>query len=244
MYRSIPAESLLILLPLFLLGCTATTYRLHPRFKERFEQSRTVAIIQPQMKICRLTAGGVSEFMYEWSMQSGDLASKLLSERLAGLFAKRVAFIDPLDLDGEGRDFIDSQIGMFFTVSSSVVEHDFKRKKKRAGREDQSFRYTLGPEVSRLKEFAPDADLFLFCAAQKSIWTPGRVSMAVVNGLVGFFMPVGSDWMALAVIDADTGDVLWFDYVNKPGDLRDQNVLDKILTKVFYHLSETRSQGE
>jgi hypothetical protein len=98
-------------------------------------------------------------------------------------------------------------------------------------------RYTLGSEVSRLKQFAPDADLFLFCAGQKYIWTPGRISLSLLSGFMGFFMPVGSDWMVLGVVDAETGDILWFDYVDRLGDLRDVNIVNNIFDKIFYRLS-------
>ena len=235
-FSSVVVRAGLIFVPLFLFGCTATTYRAHPRFQERFDESKTVAVIQPRMRVYQLTAGGVSEFMYEWSVRSQETAAKIIAEKTAGRLSKRVTFINPPDF-GRERDLFDSQAGMFSTVSKSVVDHTYKNKTVFRHKVDD-FQYTLGSEVQQLKQFAPDADLFIFCAGQKYIWTPGRVSLAFVSGALGFFMPAGSEWLILGVVDGKTGDLLWFDYVNKPGDLRDRHVLERLLEQIFERLSQ------
>ena len=73
------ACSVVLFLALGLLaGCAPATYLTHPQFEERARLIKTVALMPPDMKLYRLTAGGVTELMDEWSEQGRRNAGSAL----------------------------------------------------------------------------------------------------------------------------------------------------------------------
>ena len=63
--RAVPLT--LVLALGLLAGCAIAPYRAHPQFEERSRTIKTVALLPPDVKVYRLTAGGVRELMDEWS---------------------------------------------------------------------------------------------------------------------------------------------------------------------------------
>jgi len=227
---------LLVLLICFIPGC-ATTHRTNPKFAKYFETPKKVAIVTPDIKINKLTAGGVSELIDEWSEQAkGKVLSAMQSE------LKKFPYITVLRLDEEklntqDKDFFKEEKGLFNALAYSIVAHTYLPGST-FQHKISNFDYTFGEEISKLSMKA-QSDALLFCAGTNYIWTAGRVCLATAGILVtavtgvAVIVPAGPEWLAVSLVDAKTGDVLWFDYVILPGDLRDEYVDTQQMKRVF-----------
>ena len=89
-----------------------------------------------------------------------------------------------------------------------------------------------------------DYDAILFCAGKNYIWTKGRISLSLFGILVSaatgvpVIVPAGPEWIAIALVDGRSGDLIWFDYRPMPGDLRKAEVVEKLVKKIFKSLTE------
>ncbi|MBF0523165.1 MAG: hypothetical protein HQL24_08940 [Candidatus Omnitrophica bacterium] len=233
---------LLVFLILSLYGCSTVTYRKSPRFENYFDQSKTIGVISPGVKIYSLTAGGIDQYNDEWSIQSKEKILRLIKEKLETVSNSKVAYIDEKQLNESQKDLVSEQNGMFFTVAHSIIAHtylpvsQFPYKVK-------NFDYTMGDEVGDLNSIA-NVDTLLFCSGRNYIWTTGRVSLSIFGALLGaatgvcVIVPAGPEWIVLSLVDAKTGEVIWFNYKPMPGDLRNEDVDKKIIDELFKDFPE------
>ncbi|MEW5894943.1 MAG: hypothetical protein AB1650_04185 [Candidatus Omnitrophota bacterium] len=230
---------LLLVVPL-LTGCV-TTYRSHPSFQQSFNTSETIAIISPHMKMHQLTAGGIPQYMEDWSRKSKEETSLALKDHVEEILQKKTLFIDGKDFTDAQKMVLDQQAGMFYVVATSVLMHTYESPFK-FPHKIKKFDYSLGPEVAQLKQFAPEANIFIFCSGQNFIWTAGRVCMSVVGAALGIQLMPGSEWIVVGLVDANSGDLLWFDYVPMPGDLREHKVVDVVIKKLLSRIERRRKK--
>jgi hypothetical protein len=223
----------------FLSGCaTIPHYRVNPAFKGYFGEPKTIAIMPPDVKIHRLTAGGVSELMDGWSQQAESAILKAIKNEMRLLSSTELTLIDDSSLQENSRDFLKEQQGLFNAVAFSIISHTyipestFRHKLK-------NFDYTLGSEISGISEIV-ECDAILFSSGCNYIWTAGRTSLQFFALLVGaatgvtIIIPAGPEWIMLSLVDAKSGDVIWFDYIAMPGDLRKDIVASRSIAKLFY----------
>lgn len=177
------------------------------------------------IKMYRLTAGGVDEYVDEWTSQAKTNAQASLDAELKSVSNLAWANLDSESLTEEQKDFLREQEGLFKAIAYSIVQHTYvpetgiKEQKK-------NFDYTIGEEVSRVMEFAP-GDTLLFYSGRNYIWTAGRVMMYLFASTVFgqnamYIVPPGQEWLMVSLVDAKSGDVIWFNYKPMPGDLRNE----------------------
>ncbi|MFA4889821.1 MAG: hypothetical protein WC628_09655 [Candidatus Omnitrophota bacterium] len=225
----------ILILTLFVSGC-ATTYRTNPSFANYFDVHKSIAIMPPDMRICRLTAGGVSELVDEWSLDSKTKILELLKEELASSHAMKLTYFKEEKLSQQDKDYFKEEDGLFDTVTYSIIAHTYTPESTFAHKL-KNFDYTLGPEVSRLSAIS-GCDTLLFCSGRNYIWTAGRTALSIFGMLAGaatgvsIIVPAGPEWFAFALVDAKSGDIIWFDHVPFPGDLRNKEIVRKHIKRI------------
>lgn len=230
-------------------GCAPLTYRANNEFKSYFVQKKKVLVLSPNMKIFQLTAGGVDQYKDDWSVGSKNFMAAELKAELESFNTIDFVQLDNNVLSESNRRFIEQQNGIFYIVAHSVVTHTyesptfFKHK-------IENFDYTLGEELSAFKDIV-DAEAILFIDGRNYIWTAGRASLAFLSGAVGLFtgvyvpVPAGKEWLTASLVDIKTGDLLWFNYLAMPGDMRMEKTVRRLSKKLFRDFpKEWRDEGK
>jgi len=215
-------------------GC-ASTLRTAPNYSEHIKSVKTVAVLPPDVKVYKITAGGVRELMDEWSDEAKQATTEALQKHLGSLYAYQIKIISEKELKASHHELWESNQGLYSAVAREALLHayigpeQFPYKAK-------VFDYTLGPDVSELAK-AYGADLLVFVYGYDHDSTVGRtvlkawnliVSTAISNSPVIMADPSA---MMLGVVNGTTGDLEWFKVT--PGDLqcsfRDPKKVDSIV---------------
>ena len=107
----------------------------------------------------------------------------------------------------------------------------------------KNFDYTLGPDAATLVE-GIGADAFLIVVATDYVETGGRVALIVLGVLASVVAgaPVGPTMsptsVILALVEARTGSILWFNQVASGANLRDPQSDAELVDVVMKGLAE------
>ncbi len=225
-----------------LAGCVTAPkpYRVAPGFQERLPTIKTVALLPADVKVYELGAGGTRELMDEWSDKARENVLDSIHKRVGqgGLLALKE--FDPAQdpaVDEEVRDVR----ALYEAVSSSVITHTYALETVFQTKKDR-FDYTLGP-LPKVAQ-AADADALLFVYAVDHISSGGRVALNIFTVLVGaaagvIIVPAGgATVVTAALVDAKTGDLLWFNARASRGghDLREAASAESLINDTFAEL--------
>ncbi|SDZ26212.1 hypothetical protein SAMN04487939_12820 [Lysobacter sp. yr284] len=190
----------------------------------------SVVLIEPDIELSLVSAGGLAEPRKEWSDAARNLYPQAVRELLAGSKAERRDDYDvPDDLDPN------SQMGQIVrlnqAVALSISQYSLGgalATKKDAKTGKPRMDWSLGPGVAGLRE-ATGADYALFTYIRDSYATGGRTAVRLLTMLagaaVGAYIDVGggSQVGVATLVDLRTGQVVWFNQMVKgSGDLRDE----------------------
>lgn len=202
----------LIALVFFVSGC-ATTLRKSPTFETRSTSISTIAVLPADIKVYKLTAGGVRELVDEWCELSQQLVKEALNKYLGERYGFQLKFISEEWLKKTNKELWLSQGALYNAVAISALLHAypginaFSTKMK-------SFDYTLGADISALAELC-EADTLLFISGVDHEATAGRTALLFWNILMGAVtgvtvIPLNPSFMSVGLVDADTGELVWF----------------------------------
>lgn len=233
-----------LLIALLSVGCV-TPYREVRDFDQRFGGIRRVTLLPPKVAVYKLTAGGVEEEVREWT----ESARRLLAAELEREIRERgnlefVPYPDPIAEDAIPGDSaagwtpLEENWALFEAVAEAAFLHTYDQMQLFAHKK-QNFDYTLGPDAAVLVE-GIGADAFLIVVATDYVETAGRQALIGLGVAVGLFTgvmvgpEVSPTSVILALIEARTGDVLWFNSVASTGiDLRspqdDADMVDLVM---------------
>lgn len=222
---------------LILSGCATANFRTNQKFEGFFSSQKNVAIMPPDIKINKLSAGGVPELVDEWSDDAKGKILAILTKELSLFPSMKVSLIKDFEMQESAKYSLKEQQGLFRAVADSIIIHTYLPestfKHKLA-----NFDYTLGTEISTLSS-AADSDVLLFCLGTNYLWTGGRIALSIfgmlASGVTGVYvgpMPM-PEYFILSLVDSKTGDVIWFDYVYAPGDLRNEEVDQKLVSRIL-----------
>ncbi len=195
-----------------LCGC-ATTVRKSSQFNETFPRIKTVAVLPADIKVYKITVGGVTELIDEWSDRAKELIRNDLKNDLTNKNRLNVKFIDEDWLKQKDKETWMRNKGLFSAISLSALQHaygtvnGFDTKIK-------NFDYSLGSEIGNLSKLC-EADALLFVygfdyeatSGRKALWWWG-FSLGIATGIM--YLPQEPSELIMALIDAHTGDVLMF----------------------------------
>jgi hypothetical protein len=245
-----------VLIALLCVGCI-TTYREVPQFNERFGEIRTVTLVPPKVAVYTITAGGVIEEVSEWTQSAHQLLTAELEREIQERgnlefvpYYEQVADEESVADDAnsgevEGWTPLEENWALFEAAAMAIYQHTYDPNQTFKQRKE-NFDYTLGSESSALVE-GLGVDAFLIVVATDYVETAGRQALkifgALVSGVTGAYVgPKASPThVVLALVEARTGDILWFNVVDSPGaDLRVQANDAKLVDTVMKGLKQKK----
>lgn len=184
----------------------------------------TVVLVEPDIELSLVTAGGLLEPRREWS----DAARRLYPDAVGRLLeAKGTATRPPLDLPDDLP--AESRLGQLVRLNEAVAMSIavYTRTGSHLATKGRRLDWTLGDGVSELRE-ATGADYALFTYVRDSYTSEGRAALRVLallaGAAVGQVVDIGGGQQVgvSTLVDLRTGQVVWFNLMaNQTGDLRD-----------------------
>jgi hypothetical protein len=180
----------------------------------------SVVIVEPDLELSEVLAGGANEPRREWSLAARRLYPAAVHARLQAAGVRALPDYDvPDDLDPDSR--LGQVLRLNQAVSVSALAYTTVGNGL-ATKRGKQLDWTLGPGVSALRE-ATGADYALFTYLRDSYTSSGRKALRVA-ALVLFGGDIGGGRQVgvTTLVDLRTGQVVWFNYLaRQTGDLRD-----------------------
>lgn len=180
----------------------------------------TVVLIEPDIELSELGAGGMAEPRKEWTTAARQLYPQAAREVLAaqgiGMAPDYALPADAGPEDPRRQLYLLSQ-----AVSMSILQYGRGIGPGTLRNKHGKFDWSLGPGVEALRK-ATGADYGLFTYIRDSYASGGRTAMRIVGlvllgGDIGGGMQVG----VASLVDLRTGQVVWHNLlVDQTGDLR------------------------
>ncbi|WP_051130367.1 hypothetical protein [Arenimonas oryziterrae] len=222
--RVSPVRLVLLLLLALLLPLSALAYNKNRVATDANGQplhiSGSVVIIEPDIELSEVLAGGVTEPRREWTQAARRLYPAAVRSRLTGASKTLVPdYRIPVDLPPASR--MGQIIRLNEAVSMSVLA--YSSPGNQLATKGKRLDWTLGPGVEELRK-ATGADYALFTYMRDSYTSAGRKALRVVGLLLlGGDIGGGSQIGVTTLVDLRTGQVVWFNFLAKQtGDLRDE----------------------
>jgi hypothetical protein len=181
----------------------------------------SVVIIEPDIELSEVLAGGVQEPRQAWTEAARRLYPEAVHRRLAAAHVEaRPDWVIPRDLSPDAR--INQILRLNEAVSISILNYTSPGNTlatKRGKRLD----WTLGPGVQELRA-ATGADYALFTYIRDSYTSAGQKALRIAALLLlGSDIGGGTQVGVTTLVDLRTGQVVWFNFLAKQtGDLRDE----------------------
>jgi hypothetical protein len=183
--------------------------------------SGSVVMIEPNIELSEVLAGGVEEPRREWSEHARQLYPLEVHRRLAAGGIEQVPDYDvPDDLPAETR--LGQLLRLNEAVSLSVLAYT-QPGNELATKRGKRLDWSLGPGVDELRR-ATGADYALFTYVRDSYTSGGRKALRIAGLLLlGGDIGGGRQVGVTTLVDLRTGQVVWFNYLaRQTGDLRDE----------------------
>ena len=218
--RWLPILFLLATLTL-LSGCASTSVRTAKDATGKpLGLSGSVVLIEPDIELSELMAGGMAEPRKQWTTSARLLYPQAARESLA----RQGIIMAPdytLPADAGPEDPRRQMTLLSQAVSMSILQFSRSMGQGPLRNKHGKFDWTLGPGVSALRD-ATGADYALFTYVRDSYASGGRTAMRVagmllLGGDIGGGMQIG----VASLVDLRTGQVIWHNLlVDQAGDLR------------------------
>lgn len=184
----------------------------------------SVVVVEPDIELSLVTAGGLQEPRREWSDAARRLYPEAVARVLDGAGKERKPDFDlPDDLEASSR--MGQVVRLNEAVAMSIAV--YTRPGSYLATKGRKLDWTLGEGVADLRE-ATGADYALFTYIRDSYASGGRTALRVLGFLAGAAMGQivdigGGQQVGVAtLVDLRTGQVVWFNLMaNQSGDLRD-----------------------
>ncbi len=198
-------------------GCASTTQTVKQidRLDAVDEEKPRLLIMTPDVKYYLLTAGGVPQPHGDWT----DLGRRYFKEALTEFAESRGTTLVHLPETNEVDEAEVSYQKLYSAVGFTIIQNHFGMLKLPT--KQGSFDWSLGPGVQEIGE-KYDADYALFSFYRDYQASGGRVAFALLAAAAGAAVSTGSEQGFAALVDLDTGDIVWFNMVTAgTGELRD-----------------------
>lgn len=183
--------------------------------------SGSVVVIEPDIELSEVLAGGVAEPRKEWTETARRLYPAAVKERLATAGTPQLPdYLIPVDLPPESR--LGQVLRLNEAVSMSILTYTLPGNQL-ATKKGKALDWSLGPGVEELRK-ATGADYALFTMVRDSYTSGGRKALRVAALLLlGGDIGGGTQVGVTTLVDLRTGQVVWFNFLaRQTGDLRDQ----------------------
>ncbi len=197
---------------------TPSVQRQEPEIRREPDDKPTIVVMPLDVELGELTAGGVVEPHSAWTEAALQHMRAALEEQ-AKIYNVTLVDYQPELGTPEERATSLELIRLHRAVGGSVLLHHYLPAYQLPSKE-KKLDWSLGTAVSAISR-THDADYALFLFVRDNYATAGRVAVILIGGLMGAYVPGGSQVGFASVVDLSTGDIVWFNrLVRTTGDLR------------------------
>lgn len=211
---------------LFSAHVAAASEYVHPKLKSKQASVRSVVVVPPQVATARNSAKGAESMVAEAEAAARNLAAaiaRVLRDR--GLQVVEDAFDSSTQEPRENAETQQAIANLQVRYDSIAVQLAKHPKDVNKGR------FSLGDDLAALTA-GIEGDALVFVRAQ-GIWTTKGAAL-LQGGLIGLLASGGRIACDVAVVDALTGDVLFFSRTGAKGSLEEAGAkLEEPLMKSF-----------
>ena len=197
--------------------------------------STNVLLIEPDIILFELTAGGLEEPRADWTEAAKANVRIKLDEILQRTDDKLIPHQLP-DKDSDRLHTHEQILKLHEVVGQSVLIHKYIPMYNLPTKEG-CFDWTLGECVNALKKDT-GADYALFIYLRDSYASPGRVAVMVIAAAVfGVGIPGGVQLGFASLVDLQSGQIVWFSHLASPaGDLRTPEAAEKAIQELLVNI--------
>ena len=195
------------------------------------QAQKKVLIVQPDIVLSELTAGGMTEPRADWTQS----ARKSLSTHIANYMQKKG--VETVQLDEITDDHENQLAKLHMAVGYSVLVHAMGPQK--LPNKKTAMDWTLGPGAAVLRDHY-GTDYAMFFYLRDSYATAGRqaaiAGSIVLCALTGVCPNIqgGTQVAFVSLVDLRTGNVVWFRlYGSASGDLREDKFVPPFVTTLL-----------
>ena len=215
------SATVLIALLAQLCGCSSTQVRTaRDASGQPLALSGRVVLIEPDIELSELGAGGMAEPRKEWTNAARLLYPQAARETLAAQgIGTAPDFVLPADAGPDNR--LRQLTLLSRAVSMSILQYSRAGNSGGLRNKHGKFDWSLGPGVAELRQ-ATGADYGLFTYIRDSYASGGRTAMRIVGlVLLGGDIGGGTQVGVASLVDLRTGQMVWHNLlVDQTGDLR------------------------
>ena len=192
--------------------------RAEPEIERDTGEKPTIVVMPLDVELGELTAGGVVEPHSAWTEAALQNMRAALDDQAEVYNVTLVDYQPQLGTTEERATSVEL-IRLHRAVGGSVLLHHYLPAYALPSKENK-LDWSLGSAVNAISR-THDADYALFIFVRDNYTTAGRVAVILVYGLMGAYVPGGSQVGFASVVDLSTGDIVWFNrLVRNTGDLR------------------------
>lgn len=181
----------------------------------------SVVMIEPDIELSEVLAGGVQEPRQGWSEAARRLYPQAVKTKISnGRVTQKPDFIIPKDLDPASR--LGQVIRLNYAVSTSILISTAPGGQL-VTKKNKQLDWSFGPGVEEIRK-QTGADYALFTYVRDSYTSTGQAALRVIGFLLlGGDIGGGQQVGVTTLVDLRTGQVVWFNFLAKQsGDLRDE----------------------
>lgn len=181
----------------------------------------SVVMIEPDIELSEVLAGGVQEPRQAWSEAARRLYPQAVKNRISSNRVKQLPdFMIPKDLEPGSR--LGQVIRLNYAVASSILISTAPGGQL-ATKKNKQLDWSFGPGVEEIRK-ETGADYALFTYVRDSYTSGGQAALRVIGFLLlGGDIGGGQQIGVTTLVDLRTGQVVWFNFLAKQtGDLRDE----------------------
>jgi len=234
---TVPCRAVVLLLVSALLiacgGCATTSSQRGDRCATP-PASTNVLLIEPDIILFELTAGGLEEPRADWTEAAKVNVGKKLDAILQKTGDKPIPHQPPVK--APDRMHTQEQIlKLHEVVGQTVLIHKYIPIYNLPTKEG-CFDWGLGECVKSLKEDT-GADYALFVYLRDSYTSPGRAALIVAAALFGVGLQGGVQLGFASLVDLQTGQIVWFNrLMSGVGDLRTPEAAEKAIQELLANI--------
>lgn len=194
--------------------------------------STSVLLIEPDIILFELTAGGLEEPRADWTEAAKANVGKKLAESLQKTGDKLIPHQPSVNAPAKMHTQ-EQVLKLHEVVGQTVLIHKYIPIYELPTKQG-CFDWGLGECVKALKEDT-GADYALFVYLRDSYTSPGRAALMVASALLFGVVPQGGMQLGFAsLVDLQTGQIVWFNrLMSGVGDLRTPEAAEKAIQELL-----------
>ena len=222
-----------------ILGACSNNSRYGTTYDRRLFQIQRVDIHPLNVDILTWHAGGNLEDRPDFE---AEIEPKLLQE-IANVIQERnrsAGSVSSSDQEESAVAPVGQSLALAHAIEQSIIVHHYRHGK------DRIFDYTIGDTVQELPWAGGDAMLLVRFIGV--VPTADRVGLAVTSAIVGGLtgsvvaVPTRHAELTLMLVDAGTGDVLWYNTVARGIDVQNGRSLHNLVKDAMKYMLEPRKK--